>query len=563
MKKSPWIVSSALIVIVLAQLACNLPNPEQPNPAATLNALYTQSAMTLEAMATQAIQTSAATPTAASAATLQPVTPTPLTVNTPVPGFSTPTNIPPIKTNTPLSRCDWAEFVADVTYPDGSKIGRGESFTKTWRLKNIGTCTWNANYAVVFVSGDSLNAPAASSLPGSVAPGQTVDVQVKLTAPSKDGAYHADFKLRNASGLLFGVGSAATTPFWVDIKVSGSTYAAYDFTASYCDAQWTNSKKDLPCPGTEGDNDGYVLKLDSPKLESGDPASAPGLMTYPRDVSDGLIRGVYPPFKVQSGDHFRALVQCRYNSSGCNVMFRLDYQIGNGAVNNLGQWNEAYEGKSYPVDVDLSSLDGYNVKFILTVLANGSPNKDFAVWIEPRITRQGTQPVTSKTITVPFLSAESGSVSSAGVVDMSSLAVGDNAANEGVEVFLSFDMSVVPSNVTIQSAALKLHGGGQMRGNPLGTLGCLRAFPQNFGTVDAGDFAAPGATGAFAAWCNSNDLLEDLYTPSLVNVLQTAVGSSRFRFRLQFRDVLSDGDATIDDILLAAPITLTVTYTQP
>jgi hypothetical protein len=180
----------------------------------------------------------------------------------------------------------------------------------------------------------------------------------------------------------------------VDIKVTGTNFTAYDFTAQYCDAQWYNDKKILPCPGGEGDNDGYVIRLDAPKLENGNPAGSAGLLTFPKDASDGSIHGIFPPIQIQDGDRFRALINCRYNSAGCNVIFRLDYQIGDGAVKNIGQWNEAYEGLWYSLDIDLSSLEGYNVKFILTVLANGAPNKDFAIWINPHILRPGTPPPT-------------------------------------------------------------------------------------------------------------------------------------------------------------------------
>lgn len=555
MKKNTWIISTALIVLLVAQLACNLPNPEEPNPAATLDALYTQSAQTLQAMGTQAAQTSV--PTQAGFAS-----PTPLATSAFTPGAATFTPVPPIKTNTPFTRCDWADFVADVTYPDGSKLGRDESFTKIWRLKNIGTCTWNTNYAIVFVSGDAMNAPAAVSLPGSVGPGQTIDIQVKLTSPSSDGNYRADFKLRNASGLLFGVGNAATTSFWVSVKVAGASFASYSFVANYCDAEWSNGKKDLPCPGMDGDNDGYVQKLDSYKFENGTTANASGLLTYPRDVENGSIRGLYPAIPVKSGDHFRALVQCRYNSSGCNALFRLDYQIGNSAVKTLGQWNEAYEGQYFPVDIDLSSLAGNNVKFILSVFANGSPNKDFAIWVDPRIVSQGSSN-TTQTVTLPFMAAESGLVTSAGAVNNATISVGDSASDEGVEAFLSFDSSGIPANATIQAATLKLIGGGSVRGAPFPALGCLRAFVQYYGTLDAGDFVAPGATGAFAAWCNDGDLSANLSNPALVATLQATLGASRFRFRLQFRDALTDSDATIDDVLLLAPVVLTVTYTLP
>ncbi|PIU90073.1 MAG: hypothetical protein COS63_04110, partial [Anaerolineae bacterium CG06_land_8_20_14_3_00_57_67] len=52
-----------------------------------------------------------------------------------------------------VTRCDWAQFVADITVPDGASFAPGAAFTKTWRLKNIGTCTWTTSYALVFVSG--------------------------------------------------------------------------------------------------------------------------------------------------------------------------------------------------------------------------------------------------------------------------------------------------------------------------------------------------------------------------------------------------------------------------
>ena len=385
MKAKKLTFSIALIAVILAQAACNLPNSSKPDPAATLNALYTQSAQTLEAMATQSVQTSIATISATAS----------IPTSTLMPGFNTPTSIPPFKTSIPITRCDWADFVADVTYPDGSVIGRNVPFTKIWRIKNVGTCSWTTNYALVFVDGDAMSAPAAVGLPGTVNPGQTIDIPINLISPNKDGRYKGYFKLRNASGVLFGVGNQASTAFWVDVKVSGTNFVAYDFADGYCDADWNNSKKNLPCPGNEGNNDGYVIRIDAARFEDGSPSGSAGLLTFPRDADNGLIQGVFPAFKVRDGDRFRASVNCRQNSAGCNVIFRLDYQVGDGAVKNLGQWNEAYEGSWYSLDIDLSFLDGKNVKFILTVNANGSSHKDFAIWIGPHILRPGTPPPTS------------------------------------------------------------------------------------------------------------------------------------------------------------------------
>ena len=40
-----------------------------------------------------------------------------------------------------MSRCDAAQFVGDITYPDGSLLTRNSTFVKIWKIKNIGTAT--------------------------------------------------------------------------------------------------------------------------------------------------------------------------------------------------------------------------------------------------------------------------------------------------------------------------------------------------------------------------------------------------------------------------------------
>jgi hypothetical protein len=51
--------------------------------------------------------------------------------------------------------------------------------------------------------------------------------------------------------------------------------------------------------------------------------------------------------------------------------------------------------------LDLSTLAGKNVKFYLTVLANNSKGKDYALWLAPRILRQGTAPPTPTASNTP------------------------------------------------------------------------------------------------------------------------------------------------------------------
>lgn len=174
-------------------------------------------------------------------ATDQPVTPTAPT-QTPVPTTATsiPTNtpIPPTASQTPLptatavSYCDWVTFITDVTIPDGTKVAPGETFTKVWRLKNRGTCTWTADYMLVFVRGDQMGGTTAVHLPGNVAPGQTVDVSVTLIAPDKRGGYVGYWMLRNPSGALVGYGVSANQAFYVDIEVENLPYG--EVTGNIC-----------------------------------------------------------------------------------------------------------------------------------------------------------------------------------------------------------------------------------------------------------------------------------------------------------------------------------------
>jgi hypothetical protein len=197
MSKTARLVS-ILFIVVFGISACNLPSNATPTQGA--ESALTAAAQTVEANMTQA-------------AILNPPTIPP--TNTPGIATSTlavaTTSVPPTSPP-PTQTCDVADFIDDVTIPDGTTLEPNETFTKTWRLKNVGTCTWTPSYAVIFSSGDSMNGPATQALSGNVNPGQTVDISVDLTAPSTDGDYKGYWKLRNASGVHF-------TQFYVDIEV--------------------------------------------------------------------------------------------------------------------------------------------------------------------------------------------------------------------------------------------------------------------------------------------------------------------------------------------------------
>jgi len=286
--------------------------------------------------------------------------------------------------------CDQVQFVSDLTAPDGTTFAPDAAFTKTWRLKNIGTCTWSTTYALVWVGGDAIGAPGSVKLPVSVAPGKMLDISVKLTAPTASGNYKGLWKLSNAAGTQFGLGDSANDPFWVSISVVQTSAVIYDFVANAPYAQWKSGAGTLPFPVTGGDDRGYAYQVTNPHLEDDSLDAAPGLMTVPQNKLNGYIQATYPEFQVQKGDQIQTLVNCEFAATSCYVTFRIDYRLSNGTQGTLWTWKEAYDKKFYRKSINLDTLAGKNVQFVFMVLASGSASGDRAIWGSPRIIRAGT-----------------------------------------------------------------------------------------------------------------------------------------------------------------------------
>lgn len=184
-----------LPLILFVSFACNMP-ASQSNVE---DLLLTQVAQTLTASAPSSTPTLAVSPT---------VTSTPLVTVTPS-----------------LTPCNMASFIADVTTPDDTAIKVSTGFTKIWRLKNVGSCTWTSGYQLVFDSGDLMGGPASQQLTaGTVAPGQTLDISVNLTSPAAAGTYKGNWKIREPGGATFGLSTGA---FWVQIKATTEAAAEW------------------------------------------------------------------------------------------------------------------------------------------------------------------------------------------------------------------------------------------------------------------------------------------------------------------------------------------------
>ena len=378
---------------------------------------YTQAYQTIEshfhaAMTDAALETIIAQVSSTPGIPLETPTPTNSDMTAVITLSPTITQSVPVS-NPAVTLCNQAQYVTDVTIPDNTKIQSNASFTKTWRIKNVGTCNWTSKYSLVFVSGDAMTKTTTISLPSTIKPGDTVDLSANLVAPANAGIYRGNWMLRTDAGVLFGIGSKADGAFWVQIqstapvvKVTPNPNFAYDFAARACEAQWRSGTGNLDCPGGSPNSNGFVQLLKNPVLENKH-ENEPAIWIHPNHAADGWISGTFPGFTVKENDHFVAWVGCLEDNQGCKVTFRLDYKL-NDKVKSLGSWQEVYDGRITKVDVDLTALAGKKVQFILyTSIDNKQYDNANAFWFVPGIyqIKLVPTPTATATLAVPTATA--------------------------------------------------------------------------------------------------------------------------------------------------------------
>ncbi len=122
---------------------------------------------------------------------------------------ATPT-FTPTPTETPVpdvapEGCLVANYVGE-TIPDGTVVETGQYFTKSWSIRNDGTCTWHTGYKLVYWGGDILGGAAEYAFFEDIAPGEIMNMPIQLLAPDTPGNYGGEWKIKSPSGYVFGVG---------------------------------------------------------------------------------------------------------------------------------------------------------------------------------------------------------------------------------------------------------------------------------------------------------------------------------------------------------------------
>ena len=211
----------ALGAILIA--SCGGGNVPEATPSMSVEQIQTYAVATFSSALTL---TAIAAPSNTPIPTLTPITPlAPLATTaagTPlVPGATAAAPVGGVATIS----CYGLTFVSDVSIPDNTQMDPGETFTKTWKVQNSGSCAWDAGFKFQSTGGNAMGAGAVT-LPASVAPGATYDISVAMTAPNTPGTVRGNWRMSNTSGQFFG------DEVFVQILVGGAAAATNTSSAS-------------------------------------------------------------------------------------------------------------------------------------------------------------------------------------------------------------------------------------------------------------------------------------------------------------------------------------------
>jgi hypothetical protein len=185
-KQRTLVIGLALVSLLLS--TCG-PNTPEPTPTLPVELIQTYAVATFSAGLTQ---TALAKPTDTPTETPQPTNTLRPSATAGAPQAATPTET-----------CYGLLYVKDVTVPDNTSMTVGQSFTKTWQVRNSGTCAWEAGFKFAHVDGDDMSGTTLT-LTKTVQAGATTELSIAMTAPDTTGTITGWWQMSDANGSYFG-----------------------------------------------------------------------------------------------------------------------------------------------------------------------------------------------------------------------------------------------------------------------------------------------------------------------------------------------------------------------
>jgi hypothetical protein len=187
----PSILAIPGLLICLSLVACGA-GKSSATPTLSMQSIQTIAVMDYLLGLTQtAIYLPTETPTLTPTITLTPTT-------------TSGTQLAPGGGVIPTASCYGLVGLGDVTIPDYTPMIPGQTFIKTWAVRNSGSCKWEVGFKFAFTSGDPMGG-VTLVLDKAVLPGEEIELSVAMVAPiNKTGAVRSNWRMSTVSGVFFG-----------------------------------------------------------------------------------------------------------------------------------------------------------------------------------------------------------------------------------------------------------------------------------------------------------------------------------------------------------------------
>lgn len=230
-------------------------------------------------------------------------------------------------------------FLDDVTIDDGMVMQAGQTFTKTWLVKNTGTCPWNSSFHLDYKNGQMVGDPLSLPSPGIDVNGTWMP-SINFKAPTTPGRYKTFYVMKDANGVAF------DTPIFVEIVVQAPDTTPPD---GHLDAP----AGDVAVSGL------YHINGWAGDPGSGSRGAAQVQVLLDGNPLNGLVYGLYrPDLKDNSG--FGLDWDTNAVSNGPHVLqLRIVDKAGNvNDINNTVHFKRVVNVQNAPIIADFSPKNG-------------------------------------------------------------------------------------------------------------------------------------------------------------------------------------------------------------
>ena len=235
-KKIIWVICILILLTISCQMMDDIMNQLAASPtedasqgfALTQVGNYVAQGLTMTAQVAVSLSTITPSPIAIPLTTttqFAPVQEFPVDANPTLPlvaKLPTDTEVPQGQIPTPT--CRYSAYIVAENVPAKKELPLNHNFTKTWRLRNNGTCDWQPSFELMCTKNCNIFGINGSNIITNrvVHPKEQIEINLPMRVPKDKNLVNkvvaATFMIRG-DGKIFGVQPDGLTPLTVSIKV--------------------------------------------------------------------------------------------------------------------------------------------------------------------------------------------------------------------------------------------------------------------------------------------------------------------------------------------------------